>query len=65
MSYQPHGLGCRPRAWPSLHRFYHHCRVLGADTPELESARLRLVDATRIVLARGLALLGIAAPEEM
>lgn len=49
----------------SLHRFYHHCRVLGADTPALEAARLRLVDATRIVLARGLSLLGIAAPEEM
>lgn len=49
----------------ALHRFYHHRRVLDADTPGLRTARLRLIDAVRVTLRNGLTLLGIAAPEEM
>ncbi|MFC6153784.1 arginine--tRNA ligase [Nocardioides yefusunii] len=52
----------------SYHKFYDHCRVLpqGDEEPtELNAARLRLVDATRTVLANGLALLGVTAPERM
>ncbi|MBO0847048.1 MAG: arginine--tRNA ligase [Nocardioides sp.] len=52
----------------SYHRFYDNCRVLpmGDDDPtDLHRARLRLVDATRIVLANGLGLLGVSAPERM
>jgi arginyl-tRNA synthetase len=50
------------------HRFYDNCRVLpmGDEEPtDLNRARLLLVDATRIVLANGLALLGVTAPERM
>ena len=52
----------------SYHRFYDNCRVLpmGDEEPsDLHRARLRLVDATRIVLANGLGLLGVSAPERM
>jgi arginyl-tRNA synthetase len=50
------------------HRFYDACRVLpGADgpDPEVTNARLWLCEATRTVLANGLALLGVTAPERM
>jgi arginyl-tRNA synthetase len=52
----------------SYHRFYDNCRVLpmGDEEPnDLHRARLMLVDATRTVLANGLALLGVSAPERM
>ena len=44
--------------------FYHACPVLHFAEPT-RTARLALVAATRRTLANGLALLGIAAPEEM
>jgi arginyl-tRNA synthetase len=44
--------------------FYRECRVLG-EKPELTRARLMLVEATRRVLARGMALLGIPQPSRM
>lgn len=44
--------------------FYRDCKVLSEDEP-LSAARLALVDATRSVLANGLDLLGISAPESM
>jgi arginyl-tRNA synthetase len=52
----------------SYHRFYDNCRVLpmgDEDPADLHRARLRLVDATRTVLANGLGLLGVTAPERM
>jgi len=52
----------------SYHRFYDNCRVLpmGDEEPtDLHRSRLELVDATRTVLANGLALLGVNAPERM
>ena len=52
----------------AYHRFYDACRVLpvGDEEPtDLHRARLVLVDATRVVLANGLALLGVSAPERM
>jgi len=52
----------------AYHRFYDNCRVLpmGDEEPnELHRARLVLVAATRTVLANGLALLGVSAPERM
>jgi arginyl-tRNA synthetase len=42
--------------------FYRDCRVLGVDE---EPFRLAVIDATRRVLARGLGLLGIEAPDTM
>src|SRR4051794_7048516 len=50
------------------HRFYDNCRVLpmgDEETSDLHRARLVLVAATRTVLANGLALLGVSAPERM
>ncbi len=52
----------------AYHRFYDSCRVLpmgDEEVSDLHRARLTLVDATRIVLANGLALLGVSAPERM
>ncbi|WP_151082878.1 arginine--tRNA ligase [Nocardioides cynanchi] len=52
----------------SYHRFYDGCRVLpmGDEEPsDLHRARLVLLEATRIVLANALALLGVSAPERM
>lgn len=52
----------------TYHRFYDTSRVLPhGDQPAtpLTFARLELVGATRVVLANGLALLGVAAPERM
>jgi arginyl-tRNA synthetase len=52
----------------SYHRFYDTCRVLpmGDEEPsDLHRARLLLVAATRTVLANGLGLLGVSAPERM
>jgi arginyl-tRNA synthetase len=46
------------------HAWYHKCRVLG-ETPDIERARLTLARATRLVLANGLGLLGLSAPDRM
>ncbi len=49
-----------------FHGFYHDCRVLGDEVPPATTqARLWLVESTRIGLAIGLDLLGVAAPESM
>ena len=45
--------------------FYEHCPVLRADTDEQRASRLALSDLTARVLAHGLGLLGIEAPEQM
>jgi len=52
----------------TYHRFYDACRVLpqGDEEPTpLTGARLLLVEATKVVLANGLRMLGVAAPERM
>ena len=52
----------------SYHRFYDNCRILplpGQPIEPLHHTRLWLNDAAGIVLANGLALLGVSAPERM
>jgi arginyl-tRNA synthetase len=52
----------------SFHKFYDSCRVLpmgDEETTDLHRARLLLVLATKTVLANGLGLLGVSAPERM
>lgn len=49
----------------SVHQFYTRYRVVGADTPELQAARLALMAAARQTIANGLGLLGVSAPERM
>jgi len=45
-------------------QFYGHCRIVGEEQA-LATARMRLAQATRIVLRNGLTILGISAPESM
>jgi arginyl-tRNA synthetase len=52
----------------TYHRFYDGCRVLprgDEESTDTHRARLWLVEATRVVLANGLRLLGVSAPERM
>ena len=47
-----------------FHSFYKQCRVI-SDDEELTKARLKLVEAAKIVLAKTLHLMGMTAPESM
>jgi arginyl-tRNA synthetase len=47
-----------------LHSYYNAHQFL-VDDENLRNARLNLVLATRIVLSKGLGMLGVSAPEEM
>ena len=49
----------------SFHTFYSDCKVLDTDNLTLTLARINLVRAVRIGLARTLDLLGVSAPESM
>jgi arginyl-tRNA synthetase len=48
----------------SFHTFYKQCRVVSEDS-ELTCARLKLVKAAQLVLAKTLLLMGMTAPEHM
>ena len=47
-----------------FHRFYNSCRCMVEDKA-LQAARLKLADTVRSVLANGMGLLGVSAPEKM
>ncbi len=47
-----------------FHRFYNACHIMGEEQNVL-AARLKLADSVRSVLANGLGLLGVSAPEKM
>jgi arginyl-tRNA synthetase len=49
----------------SFHAFYHDCPVLRAENEATRRARLKLVRAAKIVLARSLNLVGVTVPERM
>ncbi len=49
----------------AFHQFYTVCRVIDPDEPALTAARLALCDATRLVIAAALRLLGVSAPVRM
>lgn len=48
-----------------FHSFYSACKVNDPENPELSAQRLGLLQATRIVLADALNLIGVSAPESM
>ncbi len=48
-----------------FHPFYEKCRVVDAVQAELSRARLALCGGVRAVIAEGLGLLGVSAPERM
>ena len=65
LQHEPHQLTQYLRALANdLHTFYDAQRVLGDDA-ELRDARVRLCLATRQVIANGLGLLGVRAPDAM
>jgi arginyl-tRNA synthetase len=51
----------------TFHLFYDNCRVLSNDPADgpLMKARLKLVEAAKITLARTLTLMGMSTPEQM
>jgi arginyl-tRNA synthetase len=48
----------------AFHSFYKQCRVISKDRARTQ-ARLKLVAAAKVVLARALQMMGISAPEQM
>ncbi|MDH4138854.1 MAG: arginine--tRNA ligase, partial [Anaerolineae bacterium] len=51
----------------AFHSFYRDCRVVSSDPADVEltKARLKLVKAAKIAIARALGLMGVNAPERM
>lgn len=49
----------------AFHKFYDRHRVIDAARIDLSGERLALTNATRIVLANGLRILGLSTPEQM
>lgn len=47
-----------------FHSFYNQCRILGVE-PELQQARMALVQAVGHVIRHALGILGVSAPERM
>ena len=47
-----------------FHSFYNQCRILGVG-PEVQQARIKLVQATRHTIKHALNILGVSAPERM
>ncbi len=65
ISYEPHQVAYYLRDLAhAFHTYYNAYPFLGSED-ELRQARLGLIDATRIVLANGLAMLDVTAPERM
>jgi arginyl-tRNA synthetase len=62
---QPHHLATYAQSLAAtFSAFYRDCHVLG-EAPDVSAARLQLVQATRVTLARTLALMGMSAPDRM
>ena len=62
---QPHHLPYYAQSLATaFHSFYKQCRVVSKDEA-LSKARLKLVNATQIVLAKVLSLMGMTTPEKM
>jgi arginyl-tRNA synthetase len=64
-SLEPHHLAYYATDLATLfHSFYKQCRVI-TDDADMTAARLKLVEAAKIVLAKTLHLMGMKAPESM
>jgi arginyl-tRNA synthetase len=65
MSKEPHRLiNFLNQLATNFHKFYHDCRIVGEDAA-LAHARVSLLGAVSIVMANGLEILGIEAPDRM
>ena len=49
----------------AFHNFYEKCRIISEEDEPITAARLKLAEATKIVLVRTLTLMGMSAPERM
>jgi arginyl-tRNA synthetase len=66
LAYEPHQLAQYLRDLAAgFHAYYNAVPFMNAEEPELVAARLALVGGIRQVLANGLGLLGVSAPESM
>ena len=64
-TYEPHHLPYYAQSLATVfHGFYTQCRVV-SDNQSLSKARLKLVMAAKLVLAKTLNLMGMTAPEKM
>ena len=63
---EPHHLAYYAQDLATIfHSFYTQCRVVSQDDEILTKARLKLVAAAKLVLAKTLYLMGMTAPETM
>jgi len=65
MNHEPHQVAHFLRELANLFHTYYNAHAFLVDDEKLRDARLNLVDAVRQVLANGLELLGVSAPESM
>ncbi len=65
LSHEPHQLAYYLRELANGFHAYYNAHVFLVESDELRDARLNLIDATRQVLANGLGLLGVTAPDSM
>ncbi|NNE69715.1 MAG: arginine--tRNA ligase, partial [Rhodothermales bacterium] len=64
-AFEPHRLAVYLREVAvAFTQFYGNCRIIG-ESPDLASARMLLARATQSILASGLGVLGISAPDRM
>lgn len=64
-NYEPHILADYLHDLASeFHLFYHNCRIIG-ESPEIMNKRIMLLNTTKSIMANGLKVLGITAPERM
>jgi len=65
LNHEPHQVAHFLRELSNLFHTYYNAHVFLVDDEKLRNARLNLVDVVRQVLANGLNLLGVSAPETM
>ena len=65
LGYEPHQLAYYLRELANDFHAYYNAHVFLVESDDLRDARLNLIDAARQVLANGLGLLGVSAPQVM
>ncbi len=65
LAHEPHQLTHYLRELANAFHTYYNAHTFIVDDPALRNARLNLIAATRQVLANGLGILGVSAPEAM
>ena len=64
-SYEPHQIAYYLRDLANAFHTYYNAHPFLSSEEDLRTARLGLIDATRVVIANGLNILGVSAPESM